>query len=125
MSTWYGWCRRDRRQKWLEVCGPFPIIGECSKALGVELARRGILERNSCMTAGSYPRDVEAGLASTLTHGGRKRRRRRTGRLRATARPGEQRRASEGHTMPPLQATPGGKKNRTPPLLLLTGLPTG
>jgi hypothetical protein len=50
MSEWYGWLRRDRRHKWERVCGPFPTIGECSKALGVELAQRGILERHSCTT---------------------------------------------------------------------------
>jgi hypothetical protein len=60
--NWYGWLRRDRRHKWERVCGPYSTIGECSRQLGIELAKRGLLERYSCMTTGACPRDTEGNI---------------------------------------------------------------
>lgn len=67
MSEWYGWLRRDRRHKWQRVCGPFSTMAECSRALGAEAKRQGVAERNTCMTTGSYPRDVQAANAAAST----------------------------------------------------------
>ncbi len=64
MSEWYGWLRRDRRHKWQRVCGPCGTLSECSRLLGGEARRLGIVECNTCLTTGAYPRDVQAGIAA-------------------------------------------------------------
>jgi hypothetical protein len=60
--TWFGWLRRDRRHRWQRACGPCASLAQCSRLLGDEAQRQGVLDRNTCMTTGSYPRDVQAGI---------------------------------------------------------------
>ena len=57
-ESWYGWLRRDRRHKWHRVCGPCPMLTECSRQLGAEAKRQGIPDKYTCLTTGAYPRDV-------------------------------------------------------------------
>jgi len=60
VSEWYGWLRRDRRHKWQRVCGPCPTLVECSRQLGAEARRQGVPDRNTCITTGAEPREMQS-----------------------------------------------------------------
>lgn len=64
-EPWYGWLRRDACHNYQRVVGPCSTLAECSRQLGEEARRRGILDRHTMMTTGSYPRDTR--LTPTAT----------------------------------------------------------
>jgi hypothetical protein len=51
--SWYGfgWVR----DSWIRLCGPFPTLGECHRALSVAGREHGLPDKLLVMTGGMAP----------------------------------------------------------------------
>jgi hypothetical protein len=69
--SWYGfgWVR----DSWIRLCGPFPTLGECSRALSLAGREHGLPDKLLVMTGAMppdfVPRDARAKPSSTRVTG--------------------------------------------------------